>query len=180
MPSDEAPTSVFRGVAFCHVPADEPVDLEKLAHRDSEHDRWNDPGEPTAYFALDPAVALAELARHLQVGPDDPPVRRRLLGLRLDLDGLLDLRRPGVRAALGAPGDLREFADRGVARAVASRARAGADCRGLLVPSIAFLDDDARANLVLFADRLGAPLEDVVLEALEAGEVEVRPGAAGD
>ena len=97
------PATSFRGVAFCHVPADEPIRLEKLVSADGANDRWNRPGEPTVYLATELAIALAELARQLELSPRDDPVRRRLLGLALDVDGLVDLRRADIRAAVGAP-----------------------------------------------------------------------------
>ncbi len=173
---DASLTASFRGVAFCHVPADEPIRLEKLVSADGDDDRWNGPGEPTVYLATDPAIAIAELARHLDIHPLDQPMRRRLLGLSLELDGLVDLRRPEVRDALAAPAEVEAFQDRDVARSVASRARS-AGAAGVIVPSMAFLDDLKRGNLVLFMDGLGRDMAELVHAQHEAGIVEVRPAA---
>ena len=167
----------YRGVAFCHAPVDEPVRVDKLVSTDGDDDRWNGPGQPTLYLALDPAVALAELARHLDVEAADDPVRRRVLAFDLDLDGLLDLREAGVRRAIAGPDDVAAFRDRGVARGVAARAREQPGCRGLLVPSMAFLDHEARANLVLFVERLDGDVADVLARQRDAGSLEIRPAA---
>jgi RES domain-containing protein len=169
--------AAFHGVAFCHVPADQPIRLEELVTGDAGDDRWNRRGESTVYLATEPAIALAELARHLDLVPDDPPVRRRLLGLSLDVEDLLDLRRPEVRRLLGTAVDVDAFRDREVARAAAERARTEEAACGLLVPSMAFTDDPKRANLVLFIEHLGGQLAPLVRAQHEAGIVELRPAA---
>jgi RES domain-containing protein len=174
---EAATGTTFRGVAFCHVPADEPIRLDALVSDDGTDDRWNGRGEPTVYLAVEPVTAIAELARHLDLSPADPPVRRRLLGLSLQVEGLLDLRRPDVRQAIEAPDDLDAFRDREVARASARRARSRAGVAGLLVPSMAFLDDLSRANLVLFMEHLGGNLAALVRVQHEAGIIEIRPAA---
>ena len=133
---------------------DEPIRLDKLIS-DGDDDRWNGPGEPTVYLALEPAVVLAELARHLEVNPASEPVRRRLLGLTIEVEGLLDLRQPETRRAIGAPEAIEAFRDRAVAREVARRARTDFGARGLVVPSMAFLDQPSRGNLVLFMELFG-------------------------
>jgi RES domain-containing protein len=172
--------AAFRGVAFCHVPADEPVRLDRLASTDGDNDRWNREGEPTVYLATDIGLAVAELARHLDVDAGDGPVRRRLLGLEVEVAGLLDLRDPDVRSAVGAPDAVEAFRDRDVSRSVADQARADAACLGLLVPSMAFLDEPERANLVLFVERHADGIEAVIRGQREAGLVEVRPESPPD
>jgi RES domain-containing protein len=170
--------SHFRGVAFCHVPADEPIRLERLVSTDGEDDRWNRTGQPTVYLATELAIAIAEFARHLEVDSGGPPVRRRLLGLSLDVDGLLDVRRADVRQLLDAPADPAAFRDLETARTIGSRAREAFAASGLLVPSMAFADDGARANLVLFMECLGGDLQAIVGAQHEAGLIEVRPAAS--
>ena len=171
-----AARAAFRGVAYCHVPADEPVRLDRLASSDGDSDRWNREGEPTVYLATDVGLALAELARHLDLNAGDEPVRRQLLGLELEVDGLLDLRDPAVRAEVRAPEAVEAFRDREDARSVADRARGDAACRGLIVPSMAFLDEPDRGNLVLFVERHAEGIEAVIRGQRHAGTVEVRPG----
>jgi RES domain-containing protein len=125
------------------VPADEPLDLSRLAEAESGDDRWNERGEPTIYLALDRSVALAEWARHA-----DGPGRRRFLRFRVDLENLAELRPVPVN-----------YADRSVTRRVAAALRARRDCVGLLVPSLAFPDQPERGNLVVFAERVGPPAQ---------------------
>jgi len=167
----------FRGTAYCHVPADEPVRLERLVTTDGEDDRWNRPGEPSLYLATDPAIALAELARHLEIEREGEWIGRLILGLQVELTDLVDLRRPATRAALGCEGDVAVLRDRENARALASTARADPHVRGLLVPSVAFLDDPARANLVVFVDRLEAGVRDLVRGVREVGRVDLEAAA---
>jgi RES domain-containing protein len=174
---DPALRTSFRGIAWCHVPADQPVRLEKLVTVDGDDDRWNRPGEPTVYLATEPALALAELARHLEPGRKAEPVRRTLLGLKLDIDGLLDLRRADVRAALDGPEAVEAFRDHEVARSVADRARTGEQAAGLLVPSMAFLDEPGRANLVLFVENLGGDFQRLVGACVEAGSLVLESSA---
>jgi RES domain-containing protein len=174
---DPALQTSFAGVAWCHVPADQPVRLDKLVTVDGDDDRWNRPGEPTVYLATEPALALAELARHLEPGGTAEPVRRTLLGLKLDIGGLLDLRRDDVRAALQGPQEIEAFRDHEVAREVAARARTREQAGGLLVPSMAFLDEPGRANLVLFVDNLGGDFPALVGECVEAGSVMLESAA---
>lgn len=163
--------ATYRGPAFCHVPADAPLDLSKLAESDGDDDRWNAPGQPTIYLALDVAVALAEYARH--VTSDDA---RRLLRFDVRLDGVADLRHRHERADNGHDGPPVELADRAVARRVAASARSDSSCRGLIVPSIAFPDDPSRGNLVVFADRLPAALADWLGPPTTVGQVELVAG----
>jgi RES domain-containing protein len=167
--------TTWQGIAFCHVPADEPVRLDRLVTSDGSDDRWNRAGEPTLYLALDPGTALGELARHVDVVPGMPPWRRRVLGLSVDVDGLADLRRADVRARFGVDGEPAAFRDRELARDVARRVRQDDACAGLLVPSMTFLDDPARGNLVVFVDRFPGGINDIVRATADAGLVELRP-----
>ena len=57
---------------------------------------------------------------------------------------------------------------------MADRARADTACLGLIVPSMAFLDDPGRGNLVLFVERHAEGIEAVIRGQREAGLVEVR------
>jgi RES domain len=164
-PANADDLTSYAGPGFCHVPADQPLDIERLAQADEDDDRWNEPGEPTIYLALDLPLALAEYARH--AGTDDA---RDLIRFDVRLDGVADLRpRDGSTDAAGVA----EIADRGVARRIASGFRNRPDCRGLLVPSLAFPDDPAHANLVVFADRLPAGIPAWLGRPTKVGHVEV-------
>lgn len=173
--TDEAvpPTTSFRGPAFRCVPDNGPIELESLVSADGANDRWNHPGEPTLYLALDPGVAIAEAGRHH--GREAAHSCQRVLRLDIEADDLLDLRSRATLDALGIEDAPVAFLDRARARAVASRLRSERAARGLIVPSAAFLDDAARGNLVLFADRMG-PVEELVRDWQEIGRIDVRGG----
>jgi len=67
------------GALYCHVPADEPVDLGALPHGGDASDRWSRADQPTVYLASDAGVVLAELGRH-EHGLDGSSIRRQLRG----------------------------------------------------------------------------------------------------
>jgi hypothetical protein len=172
---DPALLVAWNGIAYCHVPADEPVRLDRLVTSDGEDDRWNRAGQATLYLALDLPTAVGELARHAELSPGMPPWRRRLMGLSVRVDGLVDLRRPEVRAASGIDIEPAAFRDVEVARRAADRLREDEACAGLLVPSMTFLDDHARGNLVVFVDRFGGAIDGLIEDTVDAGLVELRP-----
>jgi hypothetical protein len=139
---------------YCHAPVDDPFDPGAIASAGDRSDRWCQEGEPTAYLASDAGVALAELARHHPPGGER--AERRIMRLEprpRGISGLVDLRDRSVLLALDAPPDPAAWLDRGLAAAVARRIRADDRQRGLIVPSMAFLDRPDRANVVLFAER---------------------------
>jgi RES domain-containing protein len=171
------PASSWTGALFCHAPADEPVDLEALAEAGGRTDRWSEPGEPTAYLGSDPGVVLAELGRHR--GEDESNAEFRLLRLRVRIDDLLDLRDPTVLDALEVTGAPCAFLDRAVARRVAARVRDSRSSRGLIVPSIAFLDRPDRCNVVVFAESLEDGISGIVETWSDAGQVRIDPTGDG-
>jgi RES domain-containing protein len=151
----------WSGTAIRHIPAGSRFDVLDTRFAGLAADnRWNEAGEPTFYLAGDLPVALAEYARHLRedVGTTHtPPVlERAVYQIEARIEALLDLRDPQVRSAIGLHGGARRFLDRGVARATARFLRLTTSAEGLLVPSVAFLDDPSRWNLVLFLDKLPA------------------------
>jgi RES domain-containing protein len=127
----------------------------------TDGNRWSRPGEPTIYLASDKAVALAEFARHLE---RDSPVVAGLWTVDLQLDCVVDLR-SDVRSNAALAEDPCWLLDRERCRSLAARFRARG-AQGLIVPSVAFLDQREHWNLVVFADRL---------ESLEASIAEPRP-----
>ena len=149
----------WSGVGYRHIPAGADFDVldTRFAARSSTN-RWNDSGDSTFYVAGDRAVALAEFARHLRedFSPELRAVlaERALYRLQFRLDAVLDLRDAEVLRALGLAGDLRLFLDIAYARATANFVRRTSPAEALLVPSMAFLDDPSRWNLVLFLEKL--------------------------
>jgi RES domain-containing protein len=160
------------GKVFCHVPASEPFELEALARPDDGEDRWGVPGLRTAYLASDPAIAVAEYARHHD--PAGPPEERRIFRLNLRELPMLDVRQPRAVAALGL-GTVSEFADRALARRVARLVREAGICQGLVTPSVAFLDQPERSNVVIFCDGEASAIGSVLADPQPMGRLALDP-----
>ena len=151
----------WRGTAIRHIPAGSRYDVLDTRFAGLAADnRWNETGEPAFYLAVDLGVALAEYARHLHEDAGfagTPPVHERaIFQVDVELAAILDLRDAHVQSAIGLHGGARRFLDREVARATARFLRRTTSAEGLLVPSVAFLDDSSRWNLVVFLDKLPA------------------------
>jgi len=166
LPTDGGP---FIGRAVCLGPADDVLSID--AEVTTAENRWSAAGEPTLYLASDAAVALAELARHL----DDTPEAGGVWSVDVECAQVLDLREACASSESHPGAWLEGETCRGLAGIV--RDRPGST--GILVPSVAFLDDLSRFNLVLFADRVTAagplerwirPVERVLSVRREAGE----------
>jgi RES domain-containing protein len=163
----------WSGTGFRHIPAGASYNVldTSFAGRSTDN-RWNNAGEPTFYIAGDRAVAVAEFARHLRedfsstLGP--VLTERALYRLQLRLQSILDLRDPDVRRSLGLPDDFRQFLDAAYARATATFIRRTSEAEALLVPSMAFLDDPTRWNLVLFLEKLPRDLAAFITVAYDS------------
>ena len=100
----------------------------------------------------------AEHARHLSA--DLPAGRveriaREVFRVHVSLDRTLDLTQPRVVAAMGAEPIDRWILDRAKTQAASSYLLAHVPgLQGLIVPSIAFLDDVSRFHLVVFRDAI--------------------------
>ena len=138
--------------AWCMGPATGSLEPGSLVTRDPN--RWSDAGEPTIYLAGDPGVAISEFGRHWS-DESDPAW---MWALRLRLENAVDLRRPDVRDELGIQDGSTWILDRDRCRSIARQLRARGACDGLIVPSAAFLDDDARWHAVIFVEHLAHPL----------------------
>jgi len=164
-PTSETPwfAAAFAAPAVSSGPATDDFRVSDLVSTDGN--RWSHPGQPTLYLAGDTGVALAEVGRHW----DPANGRQGLWQVQVALTSAVDLRRVDVRAAAGVPEDARWFLDSARCRELAARFR-NAGCDGLVVPSVAFLDDLRRWNAVIFVDR-AAPLSLVVREPRSVGAV---------
>lgn len=120
--------------------------------------RWNEPDEPTLYLAGDPGVLVAEWGRQIRESFTDDvatqTIIRDVYRLRAHLNRVIDLRNSETALRFGVSDITSQFADRTVARSTAALVRSTTDTQGLLVPSIAFLDDLTRWNLVVFLERV--------------------------
>jgi RES domain-containing protein len=167
------------GVGVRHIPADSPYGVldTRFAGRVGDN-RWNRAGDPTFYVASDRGVALAEFARHFRERQDAAlvplAVERVLYQLSVGVQASLDVREPTVRSALGLYGGARRFLDAEVARATATFIRRTTSAEALLVPSVAFLDDPARWNIVLFLEKLPPDLS-MFIKATPAGTFRIAP-----
>jgi RES domain-containing protein len=159
----------WSGPVFCHAPANQPFDLSVLGRPDDGRDRWGTSGSRTVFLAADPAIAIAEYARHRQ--PGAPADERRVMGMRLRAVTMLDLRRSRVADALGISTPSRHVGDRQIARRVASDVRETGLCQAMIVPSMAFLDRPERFNVILFVEHLGHDLDQLLGEIHEVGRL---------
>jgi RES domain-containing protein len=146
------------GSAYRHINATRGIDVLDFSNAGKYgKNRWNIPGEPTLYVAGDIGVAIAEWGRRLPVSfPDQAirPVVRDVYRLQLRLDAVLELRAPEIAPLLGLTGTPEEFRDMELARSTAGRVRRSTRAQAMIVPSIAFLDDLSRWNLVIFLDKM--------------------------
>jgi RES domain-containing protein len=165
----EALVQPFGGRVHCHVPMDVPFSYDALARPDDGRDRWGASGTRTVYLAGDAGVALAEYARHRQVG--SPGDSRCLCSFLIQAVSVLDLRASEVMRLLGRSATGPGFLDRQEARAVSGAVRDAGVCQGLIVPSMAYLDRPERFNLVLFVEHLGVQLESLLADRETTGEV---------
>ena len=124
----------------------------------TEANRWSGDGEPTIYLAGDPGVALAELGRHW----GEQQAEAAIWSVTLSLEAAADLRDPTVRSILGVPDEPTWILDMERCHALASGLRSDGMHDGLIVPSVAFLDDPSRWNAVVFVDRQARALDAVL------------------
>ncbi len=152
-------TRPWTGPVLRHIAAGSPrsiLDDTWIGHAPTN--RWNEAGTPTYYFAVDVGVTIAEYARHLAGElPDGVSERlaRSLWKVNANLESVLDLTEPAIVAAAGA-GPINDWIlDLDVTRKTATYLRAQVErLQALLVPSVAFLDQPARFNLVVYRDRI--------------------------
>lgn len=149
----------WSGAACRHIPAGSPYGVLdfRFAGR-APTNRWNVVGEPTLYLASDAAVALGELARHLDTshrpGARRGPVARQVYTMQVEIDAALDLCDARVWDELSLTEAPYCFLDSAIARAAAQFIRRTTPAQGILVPSMAFLDQPYRWVLVLFLEKL--------------------------
>jgi RES domain-containing protein len=168
----------WEGRAYRHIPADAGYDIRDLrfAGRRSAG-RWHWQGQPTLYLASSPAVAIGEFARHLAVdrGGELLPARRAVHELGVRLARTIDLRDDRVLAHIGRDDAPACWLDVRIARAVATFFRDALEVQGLVVPSVAHLDDDGRFNVVCFLENLPETPRSFLPRARRRAIVEIEP-----
>jgi RES domain-containing protein len=168
----------WTGIGLRHIPAGVSRGILDATHAArSQRNRWNEAGTPTFYFASDIAVVVAEFGRHIQAElPGGQPERqaRDVWKVPISLDRLVDFRDPTASASIGLSKIDAWIGEIDRTQATARYVRQHADVQGLLVPSMGFLDDTAKWNVVVYLDRIepratfGTPvfLRRIVLDAV--------------
>lgn len=142
--------------------------------------RWSGFGIRAYYFASDRRVVLAEHARHIQrdlpAGRTDK-IERAVFRVPVKLATVLDLTDPAVVAAIGSKPIASWILDVSTTQAVSRYLQqAVPGLQGLVVPSVALLDQPDCFNVVVFRDAIdpaacfGSPVhvESIVLTATGA------------
>ena len=139
--------------------------------------RWSALGLLAYYFALDVGVLVAEHARHIEAdlpGTHGDRLERSVFRVPVELEVVLDLTDPAVVGAMGAGAINAWILDLRATQAAASHLLSQVrGLQGLIVPSVAFLDQHARFNIVVYRDTIdvatafGSPIHelDIVLAA---------------
>lgn len=150
----------------------------------SATNRWSALGVRAYDFARDPGVVAAEHARHLAAElPTGATERiaREVFQLHASLDRVLDLTDPRVIEAMGAEALERWILDIRRTQAASSYLLTHIPgLQGLIVPSVAFLDDLSWSNVVVFRDAIdpaeafGPPRH--VMDIILAGTGSDAPG----
>jgi RES domain-containing protein len=170
----------WSGTTYRHIPADRGYDVRDLryAHRRSSG-RWHWEGQPTLYLASDAGVAIGEFARHLAVDRTGAPLpaRRTVYEMGVRLSRTVDLRDPAVLRLIGRDDAPECWLDVRIARAVATFFRDSLDVQALLVPSVAYLDDGDRFNVVAFLENLPENPRAFLPRARKRATVQVEPMA---
>jgi RES domain-containing protein len=109
-------------------------------------------------FARDPGIVAAEHARHLAAElptGGTERIAREMFQLHVSLDRVLDLTDPRVIEAMGAEALERWILDLRRTQAASSYLLTHVPgLQGLILPSVAFLDDLTRSNVVVFRDAI--------------------------
>ena len=157
----------WRGTAFRNVPRGAgPLDITRAG---LARGRWNLPGEPTHYLASSREVAAAEWLRHLEdagLSAGVPVPGRDLYEVALSLKRIIDFRDGANQAQLAIDDMSKLVLDPFAARALATFVRSALEAEAIWVPSVAFLDRRDQGNLVIFLERLHAPLKDLATARL--------------
>ncbi len=118
--------------------------------------RWSAKGVRAWYFAADQGIVAAEHARHVAAElPEGRAVRleREVFRVPVTLERALDLTDRRVVKAMGAAPVNDWILDLAATQAVGAYLRTQLPgLQGLIVPSVAFLDEHARHNVVVFRD----------------------------
>jgi RES domain-containing protein len=145
----------------------------------ASNNRWSELGCRAFYFASDVGLVTAEHARHIAI--DVPAghaalLERSVFRVPITLESVLDLTDRAVVAAMGADPINDWVLDVGRTQVAAAYLRSQvAGLQGLLVPSVAFLDQHDRRNIVVYRDAI----DPAVAFGEPAFELDIILAAAG-
>jgi RES domain-containing protein len=168
----------WAGTAYRHIPAGSRWDVRDLRFAGRRGDgRWHGQGQPTLYLASDQRVAIAEFARHLTVDRDGRvrAARRTVFSMHVALERTIDLREPAALGLLARDDAPACWLEPRICRAVASFLRDALGVEGLVVPSVAYLDEPARYNVVCFLEHLPADPRRFLTRVRRRATVDVTP-----
>jgi hypothetical protein len=122
---------------------------------------------------------VAEYARHLAVdrGGRLTPARRMVYELGIRLDRVVDVRDPRVLALIGRDDAPECWLDTRISRAVATFFRDTLAIQAILVPTVAYLDDSRRFNVVCFLENLPSTPRSFLPRARRRSIVTIEPAA---
>jgi RES domain-containing protein len=145
----------------------------------ADDNRWSERGVRAYYFALDVGLITAEHARHIDVdvpGGHTDRIERSVFRVPLTLGRTLRLTDPAVIAAMGADPLDTWILDVAKTQAAGSYLLSQVlDLEGLIVPSVAFLDQPDRFNVVVYRDAIdpavafGTPVHDGDISLVATG-----------
>lgn len=168
------------GSSYRHINAQRHTDVLDFSYAGLYgRNRWNVPGEPTLYLAGDIGVAIAEWGRRFTLsfpGGAMKPVHRDVFRLHVRLDRVLDMRNPEVAQHLKIDGGPDAFRDMLTAQAIGGHVRRTTRAQAILVPSIAFLDDLTRWNLVIYLDKMPEETSSWITRVERVGPLSWNPG----
>ena len=152
-------TVAWSGIVMRHRPAGSTRSVLDDTHLGIASDnRWSAAGVRAYYFASDVGLVAAEHARHIAI---DVPrghaerLERSVFSAPVSLDCVLRLTDPAVVVAMGAKPIETWILDLARTQAAASYLRSQvARLQGLIVRSVAFLDQPDRFNLVVYRDAI--------------------------
>ena len=160
MMSESAPTTAWIGSALRHIRSDATRDILDFRYAGAGNgNRWNELGDPTLYLACDIGVLIAEWGRHVVPRfPDQPDLDESLhqdvYSLKLKIDHVIDIRNADIARSVRITDIKRDALDMTLTRSAADVIRNRTRAQAMLVPSVAFLDDASRWNLVVFLEKM--------------------------
>jgi RES domain-containing protein len=173
-------TVAWSRIVLRHRPAGSTRSVLDDTHLGIANDnRWSEAGVRAYYFASDVGLVAAEHARHIAtdvLGGHAERLERSVFRVPISLERVLRLTDPAVVVAMGAGPINTWILDLASTQAAASYLVSQvARLQGLIVPSVAFLDQPDRFNVVVYRDAIdpdivfGAPVHEGDITIVSSG-----------